>query len=354
MGKGRWWLVGGLLVGAVAAAKVVRRRQDLRVQRARNAGIRVLVIGAGVVGSTYAEHLSRWGLDVTVLSRGARLRELSHRGLWVRDMLTRRRRTARVRLMTAGDLSSAERAKVSYDLVIVAVRATQILQVLDLAKPLVETTPILILQNNMQGADGLARHIGHKSLLLGFPATGGVRANGEVTSAPLWIAPTMIGESDGAETQRLQRVATILRRADMQVEVQRHVVPWLQTHAAMITALAGCAYKHDGHVRRMAASPAGTRLYLATVREAYTILLANGIPITPQGNLRIVERPVWLQTAIVAMALWVPWGALLVDGHLRAAPEEMRCLYDDLMQFAQRACVEADRSASGTPSGMLV
>jgi 2-dehydropantoate 2-reductase len=56
--------------------------------------VQVAVLGAGVVGSTYALHLARTGMDVTLLARGARYEALRECGSVMCDLFTRRRLSA--------------------------------------------------------------------------------------------------------------------------------------------------------------------------------------------------------------------------------------------------------------------
>ena len=46
--------------------------------------MRILIYGAGVIGSFYASRFAKAGLDVTILARGQRLKELQGHGLWYR------------------------------------------------------------------------------------------------------------------------------------------------------------------------------------------------------------------------------------------------------------------------------
>ena len=49
-----------------------------------NRHIRILIYGAGVIGSIYAGYLSLSGCEVSVLARGHRLEELRQKGLLYR------------------------------------------------------------------------------------------------------------------------------------------------------------------------------------------------------------------------------------------------------------------------------
>ncbi|NLG50509.1 MAG: ketopantoate reductase family protein [Chloroflexi bacterium] len=331
MHKKRWWWIGGLALGAAAAYAARRRHRALERQCAANREVRVLVVGAGVVGSTYAAQLARRGVNVTLLARGERLQALLRRGLIVEDMLTGCKKQSSVEVI------SALPPDADYDLAIVAVRYGQTAEALEAIRGLADTTPILMLQNNPEGIDAFARRLGKGHLLMGFPATGGHRVGDMVRSSPLWVMSTVVGEADGAETQALYQALAILRRAGIRVEVERRMVPWLQTHAAEIAALAGVAYKNGGKARQMARNTQDIKLYLSALREAYAVLQGSGIPITPESQLAIFERPLWLQMLIVRAVLWTPWAAEIVDEHLAAAPEEMRALYDQVLSLAKGA-----------------
>lgn len=331
MGKGKLWMAGSLLAGAAAARAIWRWREATDAQRQHNGGVRVLVVGAGVVGSTYATRLARSGMDVTLLVRGARVRELCNRGLCVRDVVTRREYRVPVRAVTVLP------QELDFDLAIVAVPLSDAREALQAVRPLAQTTPVLVLQNNPLGPQSLVESLGEAHVLLGFPGTAGARINGVVHSLPFWLGSTVIGESDGSHTQRLQQTAHILRRAGLTVEVHPRIVSWLRTQAALMSVLAGCVNRSGGSLRMMAHEPDMVRLYLGALREAYAALVANGIPVTPSEELRILDLPYWVQSVSVRSAGWWPWAAMLVDRYVQSAADEMATGHLELLRLAQTA-----------------
>ena len=81
--------------------------------------MRVLLIGAGVIGTVYGAQLGAAGHTVGVLSHPPRTDDIAARGLAARDVLTGSRAETRVDVVpdaTAG----------SYDLVLAAVRSDQL------------------------------------------------------------------------------------------------------------------------------------------------------------------------------------------------------------------------------------
>ena len=80
--------------------------------------MKVLVVGAGVIGTVYGAHLAAAGNTVSVLSHGPRTDEVAAGGLSARDVLGGGR--ARAETAVVPDASG------DYDVVLVAVRSDQL------------------------------------------------------------------------------------------------------------------------------------------------------------------------------------------------------------------------------------
>ena len=88
--------------------------------------MRVLVVGAGVIGSFNAARLAAAGVDVRLLARGQRLAALREHGVILQDWRTGRRSVTRVALVES--IEPAAR----YDVAVVIVRRNQVASVLAL------------------------------------------------------------------------------------------------------------------------------------------------------------------------------------------------------------------------------
>lgn len=78
--------------------------------------MKILVFGAGVVGTLYAARLQEAGHQVTVLARDSRLADVRRHGLVLEDVLTG------VRSVTQVSIVDRLYAEDSYDIALVAVR----------------------------------------------------------------------------------------------------------------------------------------------------------------------------------------------------------------------------------------
>jgi 2-dehydropantoate 2-reductase len=122
-------------------------------------GMRVLIIGAGVVGSFYAARLTEGGMDVRLLARGRRLADLREHGVVLESALGGRRTVTRVPV--ADRLGPDD----EYDLAIVVVRRSQIPPVLTMLAANRRIPAVLFLGNNAAGPEDLIAALGRQRVL---------------------------------------------------------------------------------------------------------------------------------------------------------------------------------------------
>ncbi|HML49512.1 MAG TPA: 2-dehydropantoate 2-reductase N-terminal domain-containing protein, partial [Clostridia bacterium] len=139
--------------------------------------MKVLVYGAGVIGSYLAHVLCTAGHEVAVLARGQRKAELESKGLVLVHQLQRKRTVDHPRVV--GSLNPSE----PYDAVFAVMQFQQMRAIVDdLARA---NAPLVVLVGNNLAAPELEKEIlmrsaAPKTVLFGFQGTGGRRENGEV------------------------------------------------------------------------------------------------------------------------------------------------------------------------------
>src|SRR5262245_21671943 len=127
--------------------------------------MRVLVIGAGVIGSVYAGHLADAGHDVTVLARSRRLADLRRSGL--------RLRLGSGPVRTPDITVTGVVPAAPLDLVMVAVRREQATAAAEQASH-ASTTTAMLFGNYAGMVAALAAAAGPgRAVVVGFPGVGG-------------------------------------------------------------------------------------------------------------------------------------------------------------------------------------
>ena len=131
---------------------------------------RILVYGAGVLGSLLAARLHTGGHNVAILARGQRLADIREHGIVLEDYHTGQRETVPVPAVESLEPDDA------YDLVLVVMQQQQTADVLPALAANRRTPSLLFLQNNPHGPSDLIEALGPGRVLLGFPASGGGRS----------------------------------------------------------------------------------------------------------------------------------------------------------------------------------
>ncbi|GAB7037742.1 MULTISPECIES: ketopantoate reductase family protein [Catenuloplanes] len=243
--------------------------------------MRLLVYGAGVLGSLLAADLHEAGHDVALLARGERLAALRRHGV----------------LLAEGHNSVVRRVPVpvvadpadGYDLIIVMVRAHQVDPVLQSVAGL--DGDVLFLHAWAAGAEPLGAVIGHERVLLGFPARGGTMDGDVIRHRPHGFVtrrvPIQIGEPDGHDSARVGRIVRMFRTAGISARAEPRIDAWLRTHATVTVPL-GQASAAAGGPAALARDPDAIRGMLHRVRRDLADLPT---PPVPRGLAAVLTLP---------------------------------------------------------------
>jgi ketopantoate reductase len=258
--------------------------------------MKLLVYGAGVLGSLFAARMHEAGHDVSLLARGGRLTALRQRGVQLAE----------------GDSPAVRRVPVpvvehpdgEYDLITVFVRTHQVDAVLESLAGL--EGDVLFLHNWAAGAQPLGAVIGHERVLLGFPAAAGTM-DGDVVryrkSNFITRRVTMpIGEPDGRTTPRLERIVETFRTAGINAKAEPQMDAWLKTHAAFEVPLGQAVHAAGGPVV-LADDPDAVRGMLHLMRQN---LAAMETPPVPRAFAALRALPQGLLVAVLRRFLKSP------------------------------------------------
>ncbi|MEO6955926.1 MAG: 2-dehydropantoate 2-reductase N-terminal domain-containing protein [Antricoccus sp.] len=276
--------------------------------------MRILVFGAGVIGSVYAANLLRASHEVTLLARGRRLEDLRTHGLILDNAESGQREVWPVAAVDAPAPDG------EYDLVLVAVQAEQFSATLPVLAALRDSVDVLFFGNTIGQSLQLRDALGRRALF-GFPAVAGARHGDEIRYGLVNQQQTMLGEIDGTISDRVRRLRTIFRESGFSTTISTDITGWLIGHTAFVVPIAFALYRAGTDPARLAADRHTLRLMVRATRQAFRAL---GEKAQMPLNLRTLYR---LPTAIVAGY----WSRALAGpaancGSLgTAAPHRRRC-----------------------------
>jgi 2-dehydropantoate 2-reductase len=298
--------------------------------------MRILVFGAGPLGSLMAARLHEAGQEVTLLARGQRLADLRTYGVVLEDAVSGTREM--VPVPTVEHLAPSDR----YDLIMVVMRKNQALAILPTLAANTATPTVLFMMNNAAGAADLCAALGRERVMLGFPLPGGERAGHVMRIVPVgaaqqWTIP--IGEPDGRITERTRHVAEVLSSMrGYRVELRHDMEAWLTCHVAVVApALCAAIYAANTDPQRLARTPDALILAARGLQEALRALQVAGVPLTP-AKLRLIPwMPEALVVRVLAKTVARPELEASLRGHPLAARDEMQFLSDEFLALVKRA-----------------
>ncbi len=297
--------------------------------------MKILVFGAGVLGSIYAARLSQAGEDVTILARGERLAQIEQHGIVLARIPGNKLSVTRVK--TCATLEPAD----AYDLIIVMVRRNQLEEVLPLLAANHNSPNILFMTNNASGTALLAQNIQKERILLGFAGAGGTRGKlivrYRMTSS--WLQPTVLGELNGKTTLRLRVIAEMFRKAGFGVFTCSNMDAWLKAHVAVVSPIANAIYLANGSTLRLSRTHDGMVLLIRAIKEGLKVLRHLGYPLLPLHLWMLVLLPEPVLINLLKNGLASHNAEIMLASHANAARDEMQLLADEFHQLCKQASV---------------
>lgn len=262
---------------------------------------RILIFGAGVIGSIYAIKFIEAGMDVTMFARSNRFKTLKENGLKYNDKGV-------VKSIKVNVLDTLENDDV-YDFIFVTVRYDQAESAL-LALKENQSKNIVTMTNNSIGFSSWLDIVGDR-LLPGFPGAGGQIKDGILYARipPKVLFATMFGEISGLETERVKNLAELFITAKLPYTINKDMKSFLITHSVSDIALLGSLYFDNKIIDEETATTRKTAHRITITLKAYLSAIQKaGVAINPSSFKIMLKCPnfildfffmMWLRTKMV-------------------------------------------------------
>ncbi|MDQ0089049.1 2-dehydropantoate 2-reductase [Paenibacillus anaericanus] len=241
--------------------------------------MRILIYGAGVIGSIFAGKLSANGNDVTVLARNNRFQELKNNGLNIKHIHTNKVENYPIKVidhLIPDDV---------YDYIVVPMKFEQIDDILPILSQNISPNIVLCV-NNPSGYDKWKSFLGSR-LMVGFPACGGKLID-NITEYYIskgvtrGFQTTTFGEIDGITTNRLTILLKLFSHSGIPSISSKYMDNWQKCHIAIVTPIANAIYKNNGDIKALANKPLDIDLMINATRQGLEALQELGYKVEPQ------------------------------------------------------------------------
>ena len=286
--------------------------------------MRILIFGAGVIGSLYGALFAEAGYDVYVYARGRRLESLTQDGLLYKGK--GKIRKAPIKLLSK--IEPGDR----YDLVFLAVRENQLHTALEELRQNCSPT-IVTMVNSLETYDQWEAICGAGRIIPAFPGAGG-GFDGSVLDAsltPRFIQPTTFGKKDGRERE----LSRVLRKAKIPYQIVPDMHAWQLCHLAMVVPIADAYYE--------AADPENAGKNVTLMRKTAKQIRDNlEIRLSPGKMQAFRLLPVPLVGWILGRVYQSSFGDRFMYRHSMKAPDEMRQLHEQFYRWLNSSCDKPD------------
>ncbi len=247
--------------------------------------MRIAVIGVGAVGGYFGGRLAQAGHDVIFLARGQTLKALQTQGLQVKSI--------------AGDFHlphpnvSADPNEIGpVDVVLVAVKATQVRQTAPSLAPLVgPDTVVLPLQNGLEAPGLLADILGPQNVLAGLCKIFASQT-GPASIKHIGLEPAIeLGERNGGPSPRVERIRTAFESAQGMTTITPDDIEaarWQKVLYVEPLGSVGAVVREPLGVLR--AVPETRRLLQSAMEEVVALGLKRGVALDPDLPEQAMQR----------------------------------------------------------------
>lgn len=290
--------------------------------------MRILIYGAGVIGSLYAVLLKETGYDTTIYARGHRLEVLQNQGL----LYKKNNIIKKVDIKIIDHLQDND----IYDFIFLTVRENQLYQALKELKSNKSKT-IITMVNTLDNYEKWESIVGKGKILPAFPGAGGSITNNILDAAltPKIIQPTTFSEISGKKTKRTEQLSQILKHAHIPYQQVNNMHIWQLCHLRMVVPLADAYYQTE-HPESVGQDKVIMKKIARELKDNFKILYDNLHTLSPYKMNIFRILPIPILTYILSQAYKSRFGHTFMYQHAIKAPDEMKELHNQFYSYIKK------------------
>lgn len=288
--------------------------------------MKILVIGAGVIGSNLAHYLSRSN-DVTVLVRSDRYERIVKDGIVIKHKFKRK---------TIDHLRVIKELKEDdiYDAIFVCFRFSQIDSFIpSLLKN--RSKNIIFVGNNMRV--DLFSNLKDKNVLFAFFMAAGERRYEYISS--ICLKKITIGRIDGNNIDD-EFIKSIFKKTKIKVDIQNKMDDYLKSHACAILPLVFATYRVNGNLKLLKRDKLFSIKLIDAMIEGYDVIRSLGYEILPNGEYETITKKKKMCAFLYRFMFSNFIGKLCISSHAMNAMDEFTSLDEEFVKLKEKSEIE--------------
>ena len=294
--------------------------------------MKILIIGAGVLGCNMAHNFYVARKDVTLLARGKWGASIKENGLVIKNKFSLRPSCDRIAVIDK--LSNED----EYDIIFLCLRYTQLASILETIRNNV-TKNIVFIGNNMD-AEGFASKLNGKNVMFGFVSSAGHREFNRIVSIDM--KKITIGDLKTSESHE-NLIKSIFEGTKYKMVYESNMGDYLISHGAFIVPAALACYFTDGNLKKLKNNKVIINKVIDANAECYQAVEILGHELLPKGEDQYrTEKYRKMTYRFYKLMFSTMLGKICISDHAMNAADEMKELAGELKKMIQKAGVKAD------------
>ncbi|PEL07588.1 ketopantoate reductase family protein [Bacillus sp. AFS017336] len=248
--------------------------------------MKILIYGAGVLGSYLAHALVRAGNEVTVLARGRRYEQLKKDGIVIRHHFQRKNTVDSVNVINRLEQDDY------YDLIFVVMKYNQFTSVLPILAQN-NSNNIIIVGNNADSANMQNFLVENsevkKNIVFGFQLSGGKREESGRIISVRGGGQMVIGSLDG-DISFKSTLENAFKQSKYKLIYNDNIDGWLKSHVIAIVAMNSIHYLNNFDFKKISKNKIALTQMISAMDEGFMILEKLGYKIDPAFQVKVVRN----------------------------------------------------------------
>ena len=288
--------------------------------------MRILIIGAGVLGSNLAHSIKK-GNDVTILARNKTYENLKNNGLIIKHKLGKK---------SVDHFNVIDKLEENdiYDVIFVVSRFSSLDSIVKIIEKN-KSKNIVFVGNNMNAEKYM--NIKAKNILFAFFMAAGKKYDGYINS--ICLNKIEIGRTDGKDISN-EFIKSIFKETKIKLTIENKMNDYLKTHACAVLPLVFASYKVDGNLKLLKKDKEYSLLIMDAIIEGYDVLKKLGYEILPKGEyencVNKKEKCAFIYRFMFSNFI----GRMCISDHAMSAREEFILLDNEFEKLKKKSKLE--------------